>query len=214
MVGELLAYVQRFSLKAKRVIYGYMIYELSDHLSKVVIFYLRRDEMRKFILTILLIMSLYCPKVNATPILNLQQQTTSSKIDELFITLVEPEYLTIEQVKFMSNNVEKYSKDQSISSKYFRFNVSGWSSFMRGFMYGIVDSSLIFVEMSEKERNCMERPPEMFLDEILARYNNKEISKDDNFKGVLLEQILNCSEDKKVKIHGTIKRLLSKEMFK
>ena len=54
MAGELLAYVQRFSLKAKRVIYGYMIYELSDHLSKVVIFYLRREEMKKIILVYLI----------------------------------------------------------------------------------------------------------------------------------------------------------------
>ena len=170
--------------------------------------------MKKIILIILSIISLCCPKVNATPILNLQQQTTSSKIDELFTTFVDYEYLTIEQFEFISNNVEKYPKDKLLSSPYFMGNAVGFFAFLRGYMYGIIDYSLIFVEMSEKERNCMERPVDMFLDEILARYNNKEISKDDNFKGVLFEQILNCSEDKKVKIHGTIKRLLSKEMFK
>ena len=48
MVGELLAYVQSFGWKAKRIILRYMIYELSDRLKTGGLILCKRRSRRKY----------------------------------------------------------------------------------------------------------------------------------------------------------------------
>lgn len=141
--------------------------------------------MRKFILTILLIMSLYCPKVAA------------SSIDDLFVKQIHPKDLTIEQAEFLHDIMyNKEHKKIKYLNKYpltiIILNMGNFASFSIGYEYGMSDAISSFLSVSEQEENCFSRPLAMFWDEIWERYKKGEIKKDDNYRQIIFEQFSFC----------------------
>ncbi len=157
--------------------------------------------MRKFILTILLIMSLYCPKVNATPILNLQQQIPSPQIDDLYTKHIKVEELTVEQAEFLYSNAQNFPFSSTEFSNYAELIIYS-EGYARGLrliieMYPIIEK---LTWRSEKEHNCLYRPLLMFNDEIFARYKNGEVSKDSNYLRILLAEFLQCCDSDRIQL--------------
>lgn len=153
--------------------------------------------MRKFILTILLIMSLYCPKVNATPILDIQQQIRSYQIDDLHKIYIHPETFTVEQAYHLYESIE----DNDINKMLNNYHTSNTNSLLQ-YTGGVIDGISFLIQLtrsfSDIEINCLTRPSKMFLDEIFERYKNGEIKKDDSYRIILAIQVLKCIKGLKI----------------